>query len=101
MVGEHVTYLLTDASDIVRRALLENIDALCRFFGRVKSNDTILSHLITYLNIRDWQLRATWCEQAVNLATAVGPRSLEEYILPLLTLSLSGSPLSLYAKQSA
>lgn len=90
-IQEHVNPLLSDASSVVKRALLYHVAPLCGFFGRVKANDVILSHLVTYLNTRDWELRAAFNECAVELASCVGPRSLEEYLLPLITLSLAGA----------
>ncbi|KAI5479132.1 hypothetical protein MNV49_003992, partial [Pseudohyphozyma bogoriensis] len=90
-IQDHLTPLLTDPSSVVKRALLSSIATLCTFFGRVKANDAVLAHLVTYLNTRDWLLRAEWNQHAVEVATVVGPHSLEEYILPLITLSLSDS----------
>lgn len=64
----------------------------------MKANDVILSHVVTYLNTRDWELRAAFNEYAVELASCVGPRSLEEYLLPLLTLSLADAEESVIVK---
>jgi phosphoinositide-3-kinase regulatory subunit 4 len=93
-VQEHVNSLLSDSSTTVKRALLCHVGALCTFFGRLKANDAILAHLVTYLNTRDWLLRVAWNENAVDVASCVGSRSLEEYILPLITLSLAGAYIS-------
>ncbi|KAM0754729.1 Other/VPS15 protein kinase [Meredithblackwellia eburnea MCA 4105] len=90
-VQEHINPLLSDPSPVVKRALLLDVGRLCLFFGRPKANDAVLAHLVTYLNTRDWMLRAAWNEHVVEVARCVGPRSLEEYILPLITLSLSDS----------
>ena len=79
-----------DPSPIVKRALLHNISALCIFLGRQKTNDVILSHMITYLNDRDWLLRQAFFESIVDVAACAGGRSLEEYILPLMVQALSG-----------
>jgi phosphoinositide-3-kinase regulatory subunit 4 len=48
-----VSNLLTDSDNNVRRTLLlnpENCANLCVFFGRQKTNDVLLSHIITFLN---------------------------------------------------
>jgi hypothetical protein len=81
-----------DPSPIVKRAVLHNISALCIFLGRQKTNDVILSHMITYLNDRDWLLRHAFFESIVDVAACAGGRSLEEYILPLMVQALSGEP---------
>ncbi|GAA5899743.1 hypothetical protein JCM5296_004211 [Sporobolomyces johnsonii] len=88
-IQEHINPLLSDPSSDVKRALLSHVGQLCTFFGRLKANDAVLAHLVTYLNTRDWLLRAAWNDTAVDVASCVGPRALEEYILPLIILSLS------------
>jgi hypothetical protein len=50
----------------------------------------LLSHMITYLNDRDWLLRYAFFESIVDVAACAGGRSLEEYILPLMIQALSG-----------
>ncbi|ONH67192.1 Serine/threonine-protein kinase VPS15 [Cyberlindnera fabianii] len=81
--------MLTDVDSSVKIALLKNILPLCSFFGKDKTNDLILSHLITYLNDRSPQLRAAFVESVVGLSIYVGTTSLEHYILPLLVQTLS------------
>jgi phosphoinositide-3-kinase regulatory subunit 4 len=54
-------------------------------------NDVLLAHTITYLNDRDWLLRAAFFESVVDVAACAGGRSLEEYILPLMVQALSGA----------
>lgn len=86
----HLSALLVDSSSVVKRAVLHNISSLCIFLGRQKTNDVLLSHMITYLNDRDWLLRHAFFESIVDVAACVGGRSLEEYILPLMIQALSG-----------
>lgn len=48
-----VSTLITDSNNCVRRMLLltpESCAQLCTFFGRQKTNEVILSHIITFLN---------------------------------------------------
>lgn len=94
LIQDHVNPLLSDPSSAVKRALLVHVGSLCTFFGRLRANDAVLAHLVTYLNTRDWLLRAAWNERAVDVASCVGARSLEEYILPLISLSLAGASLA-------
>ncbi|KAH6910746.1 other/VPS15 protein kinase [Coprinopsis sp. MPI-PUGE-AT-0042] len=88
-IQEHLSALLMDPSSVVKRAVLHNISSLCVFLGRQKTNDVLLSHMITYLNDRDWLLRYTFFESIVDVAACAGGRSLEEYILPLMIQALS------------
>ncbi|KAG6380174.1 hypothetical protein JVT61DRAFT_8263 [Boletus reticuloceps] len=90
-IQEQLAALLMDPSPIVKRAVLHNISSLCIFLGRQKTNDVILSHMITYLNDRDWLLRQAFFESIVDVAACAGGRSLEEYILPLMVQALSGT----------
>lgn len=89
-IQEHLSALLMDPSSIVKRAVLHDISSLCIFLGRQKTNDVLLSHMITYLNDRDWLLRYAFFESIVDIAACAGGRSLEEYILPLMVQALSG-----------
>lgn len=83
--------LLTDNNVSVKISLLENILPLCNFFGEERTNDIILSHLITYLNDRNYLLRMTLIETIPSVAILLGPITLEQYILPLLIQSLVDS----------
>ena len=82
--------MLVDQSSVVKRAVLHNISYLCVFLGVQKTNDVLLSHMITYLNDRDWLLRYAFFDCIVDVAACAGGRSLEDYILPLMIQALSG-----------
>lgn len=85
----HTKALLTDPDASVRRAFLGSVSSLCVFFGNLKSNEVILSHLNTYLNDRDWILKCAFFEAVVGVAAYVGSTSLEQYILPLMIQSMT------------
>ncbi|KAJ5690829.1 hypothetical protein N7462_005221 [Penicillium macrosclerotiorum] len=85
----HTKALLTDTDISVRRAFLGSVSSLCVFFGHVKANEVILSHLNTYLNDRDWILKCAFFETVVGVAAYVGSTSLEQYILPLMVPSMT------------
>lgn len=91
LVENIVIRLLTDNDSWVKIALLKNILPLCEFFKRDKTNDIILSHLITYLNDRNYLLRMTLVEIIPSVAILLGPITLEQYILPLLVQTLNDS----------
>ncbi|KAG9307924.1 hypothetical protein JVU11DRAFT_12894 [Chiua virens] len=97
-IQEQLAALLMDPSPIVKRAVLHNISALCIFLGRQRTNDVILSHMITYLNDRDWLLRQAFFDSIVDVAACAGGRSLEEYILPLMVQALSDVEESVVAR---
>ncbi|KAI8827076.1 uncharacterized protein EV422DRAFT_549569 [Fimicolochytrium jonesii] len=89
LIQEEVIALLIDPDPLVKRALLSEMPRLCIMFGRQKANDILLSHMITYLNGTDWQLRSAFFESIVGVGTFVGGQSLEEYILPLMVQALT------------
>ncbi|KAI0364206.1 hypothetical protein BV20DRAFT_1108288 [Pilatotrama ljubarskyi] len=97
-IQEHLGALLVDPSSVVKRAVLHNISSLCIFLGRQKTNDVLLSHMITYLNDRDWLLRYAFFDSIVDVAACAGGRSLEEYILPLMIQALSDVEETVVAK---
>ncbi|EJU01456.1 ARM repeat-containing protein [Dacryopinax primogenitus] len=98
IIQEELIALLVDSSSAVKRAVLQNIAPLCVFFGRQRTNDVLLSHMITFLNGRDWMLRYAFFDCIVGLAVCVGARSLEEYILPLMIQALSDTEEAVVAR---
>ena len=85
----HTKALLTDGNASVRRAFLGSVSSMCVFFGSTKANDIILSHLNTYLNDKDWILKCAFFQTIVGVATFVGGKGLEDFILPLMIQALS------------
>ncbi|KZT22328.1 WD40 repeat-like protein [Neolentinus lepideus HHB14362 ss-1] len=98
IVQDHLSILLVDASSVVKRAVLHNISSLCIFLRRQKTNDVLLSHMLTYLNDREWLLRYAFFDSIVDVAACVGGKSLEEYILPLMIQALSDVEETVVAK---
>lgn len=91
IVEDQLSMLLVDQSSVVKRSMLLDLAPLCIFFGREKTNDILLSHMITYLNDRDWLLRYAFFDSVIDIAACLGGRNLEEYIFPLITQALSGN----------
>src|SRR5258707_13733140 len=89
-IQEHLSALLMDPSSIVKRAVLHDISSLCIFLGRQKANDILLSHMITYLNDRDWLLRYAFFRRIVDFGVCVGGSSLCQCMLALVSQSRSG-----------
>lgn len=85
----HTKALFNDNDPSVRRAFLGSVSSLCVFFGSSKANDVILNYLITYLNDKDWILKCACFETIVGVASFVGGKSLEEFILPLMIQALA------------
>ncbi|KAF9102549.1 Serine/threonine-protein kinase [Mortierella sp. GBA35] len=90
-IEDQIRILLVDPDSSVKRALLSDMTSLCIFLGKQRVDDVLLSHMITYLNGRDWMLRSAFFESIVGVGTFVGGRSLEEYILPLMVQALTDS----------
>ncbi|PWN25582.1 WD40 repeat-like protein [Jaminaea rosea] len=86
---DQVTTLLTDPNAAVKRALLTRIDPICHLFGPAATNDVLLSHMITYLNDRDWLLRDAFFDAIISVALVGGARSVDEYIVPLMLQALA------------
>lgn len=82
--------LLTDPSPMVKLSLLDGITTLCIFLGKAKTNDIILSHMITYLNDTSWILREKFFKAGVGVSTCIGSKSMEEFIFPLMIQALAG-----------
>ncbi|TFK53148.1 ARM repeat-containing protein [Heliocybe sulcata] len=98
IVQDHLSVLLVDTSSVVKRAVLHNISSICIFLRRQKTNDVLLSHMLTYLNDREWLLRHAFFDSIVDVAACVGGKSLEEYILPLMIQALSDVEETVVAK---
>lgn len=90
VVDEHASILLVDNSSNVKRAVLAEISDLCSFFGRQRSSETVLSHIMTYLNDRDWQLRLAFFDGIVTVGAFIGIRAIDEFVLPLMLQALAG-----------
>ncbi|KAI1294765.1 Phosphoinositide 3-kinase regulatory subunit 4 [Halotydeus destructor] len=85
-----ISYILTDMDNAVRRTLLtSNISKLCVFLGVEKTNDVILSHIITFLNDKaDFELRCCFFENIVPITTYLGSEC-STILRPLLQQGLS------------
>ncbi len=79
------------ASPDVRRALLQGLEGLSQVFGRQETHDYLLPLVITFLNDRDWQLRAEFFARLPAVCRFVGPEALEAFLLPCGELSLAAS----------
>ncbi|CAK4717138.1 hypothetical protein LEN26_006490 [Aphanomyces euteiches] len=76
------------SSSLVKRALLHDITRLCVFFGREYTLDNVLPLLLSFLNDRDWELRAAFFQEISGVCTFVGRVSAELYILPCIEQAL-------------
>lgn len=84
-----IDMLAIDSGGIkVKHALLSDITRLCIFFGRQRVNDQLLPHLITVLNIREWELRAAFFEYVVGISVFVGKMAFLDYMLPIIEEAL-------------
>uniref|UniRef100_A0A0X3PQZ9 non-specific serine/threonine protein kinase n=2 Tax=Schistocephalus solidus TaxID=70667 RepID=A0A0X3PQZ9_SCHSO len=77
-IRERLVTLFSDSENFIRRSLMEtqSLAKLATFFGRSHSNDTILSHMVTFLNDKDDQnLRSAFFRQVGPLAGLFGAQS--------------------------
>lgn len=93
-IQDQINILLIDSSSSVKRALVSIITPLCVFLGRARTGE-VFSLMTTHLNDKDWLLRAAFFESTVGIATCIGSKGVDEYILPLLTEALAGKSLYL------
>ncbi|WOO86061.1 Phosphoinositide 3-kinase regulatory subunit 4 [Vanrija pseudolonga] len=89
VVENQASILLVDSAPNVKRGMLSTVSDLCLFFGRQKSNDVVLSHIMTYLNDRDWQLRLAFFDGIVAVGAFIGIKAIDEYVLPLMMQALA------------
>ncbi|CAB4056384.1 PIK3R4 [Lepeophtheirus salmonis] len=84
-----VSVLLSDVDNLVKQTLMEySVKKLSLFFGKLKANDVLLSHMITFLNDKeDSQLRRSFYENIVGVASYVGNQC-SPILLPLLQQGL-------------
>ena len=73
--GAMVSQMLVDPNNHVRRAVLnENISSLCEFFGAERTDEVLLSHIITFLNDKsDFRLRSAFFDNISSISTSLGP----------------------------
>ncbi|KAH8406647.1 hypothetical protein KR222_001554 [Zaprionus bogoriensis] len=84
IVRQAVLSLLTDSQSIVKQTLMESgICDLCAFFGKEKANDVILSHIMTFLNDDDKNLRGAFYDNIAGVAGYVGWQA-SDILVPLL-----------------
>ncbi|XP_034112956.1 phosphoinositide 3-kinase regulatory subunit 4 [Drosophila albomicans] len=89
IVRQAVLSLLTDTQPIVKQTLMESgICDLCAFFGKEKANDVILSHIMTFLNDEDKNLRGAFYDNIAGVAGYVGWQA-SDILVPLLQQGFS------------
>jgi phosphoinositide-3-kinase regulatory subunit 4 len=76
-------------STSAKLALLRDVPRLCMFFGQDSTLNAILPQLITFLNDRDWALRAAFCEHIPAVCAFVGEVATAEFILPCIENALN------------
>lgn len=87
---EQLHRLVADVSTQVRRAVLVSAPELFPLLGHERLPG-ILSHVLTYLNEDDAELRATFFQTMSRLVPVLGAHWVQKYIHPLLLRSLSDS----------
>jgi phosphoinositide-3-kinase regulatory subunit 4 len=73
----------------VKLLLIDQTLEMCQFFGRSRSNEMVLSYLVTCLNDHDANLRRAFLKSLTTITDFVGFYSFEQYFLPLMVQSLA------------
>lgn len=87
-----VSQLLVDPNNHVRRAVLnQNISVLCNFFDSERTDEVILSHIITFLNDKsDFRLRAAFFDNISSITASLGS-NYAPVVKPLMQKGLADS----------
>lgn len=80
--------LLADDEPSVRRATLQHWAPVCTLLGPERVETYVMSHLLTYFNHTDWELRAAVFPAVESLLPIVGGQPVEQSIKPLLVQAL-------------
>lgn len=90
VIQGQIQTLLSDGDSTVRQCLLKHsVAKLCTLFGHQKSNDIVLSHMITFLNDKiDWRLRHAFFDSILEVALYIGWQS-TVILKPLLQQGLN------------
>jgi phosphoinositide-3-kinase, regulatory subunit 4 len=94
-VSRWVAHIATDQSDhcsLPKRAILNDLNQFCFFFGLEGSMSFILPQVLTFLNERkDWELRASLLEHLPSVCQCIGRAATEEFVLPCIEIGLIDS----------
>ncbi|KAL4402270.1 Serine/threonine-protein kinase [Malassezia pachydermatis] len=87
-VRDQVALFVTDASPQVRRALLTHSLTWGLLMGPEYVQSELLSHVLTYLNDPDAELRKAVFTAMVDLEPMISPHALEQYMHPVLVQAM-------------
>jgi len=90
-VQEQLSRLVKDSSNQVRRAVFVSAPTLFTLLGPERLPSSILSHILTYLNEEEGELRAIFFQTMAHLVPLFGTHWMQKYIQPLLLRSLLDS----------
>jgi phosphoinositide-3-kinase, regulatory subunit 4 len=94
-VSRWVAHIATDQSEhcsLPKRAILNDLNRFCSFFGLEGSMSFILPQVLTFLNERkDWELRALLLEHLPSVCRCIGRAATEEFVLPCIEIGLVDS----------
>mmetsp|Transcript_4856 Transcript_4856/g.17598 ORF Transcript_4856/g.17598 Transcript_4856/m.17598 type:complete len:1806 (+) Transcript_4856:266-5683(+) len=78
----------TGGNSETRRTLLNDAAQLCEFLGHAQSNNALLPLLVTFLNHKEWRLRAAFLKGIAEMGALVGRINLENFLVPCVEQAL-------------
>jgi serine/threonine protein kinase len=88
LIGPVIQESVTKSCSLTKEALLTGVTKLCVSMGEEQTLNFILPQLITFLNDRDWQVRAAFYNHIAGVCQLIGRKETERNVLPCLMASI-------------
>jgi hypothetical protein len=88
LIGPVIQESMQKSCSLTKEALLHGVTKLCVSMGEEQTLNFILPQLITFLNDRDWQVRAAFYNHISGVCNFIGRKATELNLLPCLMASI-------------
>ncbi|WFD45349.1 non-specific serine/threonine protein kinase [Malassezia psittaci] len=85
---EQTLLLLADDHTDVRRAIIQDLKSVCVLLGTDRVENSIMTHLLTYFNDPDWELRLALFHALDQLADLLPRDAIQRVVYPLMIQAL-------------
>ncbi|WFD01244.1 non-specific serine/threonine protein kinase [Malassezia yamatoensis] len=85
---EQTLLLLADNHTDVRRAIIQDFKSVCVLLGTDRVENSIMTHLLTYFNDPDWELRLALFHALDQLADLLPSKTIQRVVYPLMMQAL-------------